>query len=264
MIGIKNESQIEKMRDAGVLLHSVNEHLRTMIRPGVTTRELNAEADRLIRDGGGIPSFFGVPASYPGYPPFPAAICASPDEQVVHGLPSDVPLQEGQILSIDCGVILNGWQSDSAFTAPVGNVSKEFADLIRVTEECFWLGAWAAREGNRVGDISHAVQVHAEAHGYGVIRDLCSHGIGTGLHEDPSIPNFGPAGRGVRLRAGMTICIEPMIALGGWPVYQMKDGWTVKTKDHSACSHYEHTILITRGEPEILSLPGAKLGEEGR
>ena len=264
MIGIRNAEQVQKMRDAGVLLNGVHQHLRKMIVPGVTTRQLNEEATRIIREGGGIPSFLGVPASYPGYPSFPAAICASPDDQVVHGFPTDEPLREGQIISIDGGVILNGWQSDSAFTAPVGQVSKELADLIRVTEECFWLGAKQARAGNRIGDISQAVQVHAEAHGYGVIRDLCGHGIGTQMHEDPSVPNFGPAGRGVRLRAGMTICIEPMIAMGGWPIYQLNDGWTVKTKDHSACSHYEHTILVTEGEPEILSLPGANLGEEGR
>lgn len=257
MIGIRNAEQAQKMRDAGVLLCSVLEALRKMVQPGVTTMELNDTAERLIRDGGAVPSFLG-------YNGFPYSICASPDEQVVHGFPMDVPLKEGQLISIDCGVTLNGWQSDSAFSAAVGQVSKEVSDLIRVTEECFWLGARAAREGNRIGDISEAVQVHAEAHGYGVIRDLCGHGIGREMHEDPSVPNFGTAGRGVRLRAGMTICIEPMIALGNWPVVQLSDGWTVITKDRSACSHYEHTILITEGEPEILSLPGAKLGEEGR
>lgn len=257
MIGIRSGDQVQKMRDAGALLHSVLQRLREMVKPGVTTRELDREADRLIRQGGGVPSFLG-------YNGFPGAICASPDDQVVHGIPSDTPLLEGQLLSVDCGVILGGWQSDSAFTVPVGKASKEMLDLIRVTEECFWIGARQARDGNRTGDISHAVQVHAEMSGYGVVRDLCGHGIGQHMHEDPSVPNFGPAGRGVRLRAGMTICIEPMIAMGGWPVMQKNDGWTVVTRDHTLCSHYEHTILITEGDPEILSLPGAKLGEEGR
>lgn len=257
MIGIRNADQVQKMRDAGVLLHSVLQHLRAMIKPGITTREIDQEAERLIREGGGVPSFLG-------YNGFPGSICASPDEAVVHGIPNDTKLMEGQLLSIDCGVILSGWQSDSAFSAPVGKAPQETLDLIRVTEECFWIGARQAREGNRIGDISHAVQVHAESHGYGVIRDLCGHGIGQNMHEDPSVPNFGPAGRGVRLRAGMTLCIEPMIAAGGWPVVQLHDGWTVVTKDRTLCSHYEHTILITEGDPEILSLPGAKLGEEGR
>lgn len=257
MIGIKNADQVQKMREAGALLHSVLEQLRQMIRPGVTTRELDKAAERMIREAGATPSFLG-------YNGFPASICACPDEQVVHGIPNDAPLNEGQILSIDCGVILNGWQSDSAFTAPVGSVPQEVLELIRVTEECFWLGAAQAREGNRIGDISSAIQAHAEAHGYGVIRDLVGHGIGQNMHEDPSVPNFGLAGRGARLKAGMTLAVEPMIALGAWAVRQLDDGWTIITRDHSPCAHYEHTILVTQGAPEILSLPSAKLGEEGR
>ena len=172
---------------------------------------------------------------------------------VIHGIPDEKPLKEGQILSVDCGLILDGWQSDSAFTAPVGKVSQEAAQLIRVTEECFWLAAAQAKEGNRIGDISWAVQQHAETHGYGVIRDYTGHGIGTQMHEDPSVPNFGRAGRGLRLRAGMTLAIEPMIAAGAWQVSTMHDGWGVVTNDHSLCAHYEHTIAITDGEPEILS-----------
>ncbi len=250
MITIKSAEEIGKMRKAGALLHEVLDQLRNMIEPGVTTAHLDREAERLIRDAGAIPSF-------KGYEGFPASICASVNDEVVHGFPTDKPLKEGSIVSIDCGLILDGWQSDSAFTAPVGKIDEEIARLIRVTEECFWLGAKQVREGNRLGDISHAVQEHAEKNGYGVIRDLCGHGIGREMHEDPNVPNFGPAGRGVRLKPGMVIAIEPMIARGRWPIYVDDNGWTVITRDHSWCSHYEHTVAVTTGEPEILSFPGA-------
>ena len=250
MITIKSAEEIGKMRKAGALLHEVLDQLRNMIEPGVTTLHLDREAERLIRGAGAIPSF-------KGYEGFPASICASVNDEVVHGFPTDKPLKEGSIVSIDCGLILDGWQSDSAFTAPVGKIDEEIARLIRVTEECFWLGAKQVREGNRLGDVSHAVQEHAEKNGYGVIRDLCGHGIGREMHEDPNVPNFGPAGRGVRLKPGMVIAIEPMIARGRWPIYVDDNGWTVITRDHSWCSHYEHTVAVTTGEPEILSFPGA-------
>ena len=250
MITIKSAEEIGKMRKAGALLHEVLDQLKTMIEPGVTTAHLDREAERLIRDAGAIPSF-------KGYEGFPASICASINDEVVHGFPTDKPLKEGSIVSIDCGLILDGWQSDSAFTAPVGKIDEEIARLIRVTEECFWLGAKQVREGNRLGDVSHAVQEHAEKNGYGVIRDLCGHGIGREMHEDPNVPNFGPAGRGVRLKPGMVIAIEPMIARGRWPIYVDDNGWTVITRDHRWCSHYEHTVAVTTGEPEILSYPGA-------
>lgn len=248
MITLKTEAQIAKMREAGALLHQVLEALKAQIAPGVTTLELDALAERMIRDAGAVPSF-------KGYEGFPATICASPDDHVVHGFPDDKPLREGQILSVDCGVILDGWQSDSAFTARIGEVSQEAQDLVRVTEECFWIGIEKAREGNRLGDIGFAIQQHAEAHGYGVVRDLCGHGIGRAMHEDPSVPNYGEPGHGIRLRAGMTIAVEPMIALGTWRVYRADDGWAVITADHKPCAHYEHTIAITGGAPEILSLP---------
>jgi len=253
MITLKTEAQIAKMREAGALLEKVLNAIRAKVAPGVTTLELDALAEQMIRDAGAIPSF-------KGFEGFPASICASPDDQVVHGIPNGTPLREGQILSVDCGVILDGWQSDSAFTVPVGEVPKEVQDLIRVTEECFWVGIEKAREGNRLGDIGFAIQQHAEAHGYGVIRDLCGHGIGRAMHEDPSVPNFGEPGRGVRLKAGMTLAIEPMIALGTWRVFQADDGWTVITRDHKPCAHYEHTIAITSGAPEILSLTGGLKG----
>lgn len=249
MITLKTETQIDTMRRAGALLHQVLEALKARIAPGVTTLELDALAERMIRDAGAKPSF-------KGYEGFPATICASPDDLVVHGFPNSAPLREGQILSVDCGVILDGWQSDSAFTAPVGEVPKAVKDLIRVTEECFWIGIEVAREGNRLGDIGSAIQRHAEAHGYGVVRDLCGHGIGREMHEDPSVPNYGEPGRGIRLKAGMTLAIEPMIAQGTWRVTRGEDGWAVITQDHKPCAHYEHTIAITGGAPEILSLPG--------
>lgn len=255
MITLKTPAQIDKMRVAGRLLEQVLNALRAQIRPGITTRALDEMAERMIADAGAKPSF-------KGYNGFPFTICASPDDQVVHGFPNDVPLTEGQILSVDCGLVLNGWQSDSAFTSPVGAVSEEATRLMKVTEECFFKGVAQMREGNRLGDIAYAVQAHAEAHGYGVVRDLCGHGIGQAMHEDPSVPNFGVPGRGVRLKAGMTLAIEPMIAMGGWQVFVKDDGWTVVTRDHSLCSHYEHTVAITSGEPEILSL--SKGREEGR
>jgi len=251
MITLKNEAQIAKMRRAGALLNQVLEALRARCVPGVTTMEMDRLAEQMIRDAGATPSF-------KGYEGFPAAICASPDDCVVHGFPDEKPLRDGQILSVDCGVILDGWQSDSAFTAAIGEVPQEVRDLIRVTEECFWIGIDKAREGNRLGDVASAIQRHAEAHGYGVIRDLCGHGIGREMHEDPSVPNFGEPGHGIRLRAGMTLAIEPMIALGTWRVYRAEDGWAIITQDHKPCAHYEHTIAITDGASEVLSLPGGK------
>ena len=254
MITIKNELQIEKMRQAGILLHSVLEALRKEIEPGVTTRHLDQMAEKLIRAGGGIPSS-------KGYNGFPSSICASVDEQVVHGFPNDTKLRQGQLLSIDCTCILDGWQSDSAFSVVVGGGNPKAQQLVDVTERCFWLGARQAVAGNHLGDIGHAVQAYAEAHGYGVVRDLCGHGIGTEMHEDPNVPNYGNPGRGVRLQAGMTLTIEPMIAMGTWKVRQLDDGWTIVTRDGLPASHYEHTLLITDGEPELLSYPGMKVSE---
>lgn len=258
MITIKSAAQIEKMRAAGALLHQVLSALRAAIAPGVTTLELDRMAERLIRDAGAIPSF-------KGFEGFPFSICASVDEQVVHGFATDEPLREGQLLSVDCGVILDGWQSDSAFSALVGGTGSAQAEkLIRDTEKSFWLAADKARAGNRLGDISSAVQTYAEGLGYGVIRDLCGHGIGQQMHEDPSIPNFGRPGRGVRLQPGMTLAIEPMISMGDWHVCVAENGWTISARDGSLCAHYEHTVLVTDGEPEVLSLPGACVREMAR
>ena len=257
MITIKNEAEIAKMRKAGELLHNVLEALREEIDVGVTTLHINKLAEQLIRSAGATPSFLG-------YNGFPYSICASVDDQVVHGFSNDKPLKKGQLLSIDCGVILNGWQSDSAFSVLVGGGDAKAQKLVDVTEECFWIGANQARGGNHLGDIGHAIQQHAESHGYGVIRDLCGHGIGREMHEDPNVPNYGKPGRGVKLQPGMTIAIEPMISMGTWKVFLEDDDWTVVTRDGSLCSHYEHTLLITDGEPEILSFPGKRIPEAFR
>lgn len=250
MITIKNSAQIAKMREAGAMLHDVLTQIKGKIEPGITTKELDHFAEKLIRSYGAVPSFL----NYEGYP---ASICTSVDSQVVHGIPSaKTVLEEGQIVSIDAGLILDGWQSDSAFTAPVGKISEEAQRLIDVTEGSFFAALEVAKEGNRISDIGHAVQQYVESRGFSTVRALCGHGIGREMHEDPSVPNYGIPGHGIRLRRGMTICIEPMIAAGDYHVKTLRDGWTVVTTDGSLCSHYEHTIAITDGEPELLSLPG--------
>ena len=254
MITIKNESQIEKMRKAGALLHEVLEAVRKEIEPGVMTHYLDQLTEKLIREAGAIPSS-------KGYNGFPYSICDSVDDQVVHGFPNKNKLRKGQLLSVDCTLLLDGWQSDSAFSVVVGGGDPAKQQLVEVTEKCFWLGARQAVAGNHLGDVANAVQTCAESHGYGVVRDLCGHGIGTEMHEEPNVPNFGKPGRGVRLQAGMTITIEPMISMGTWKVNQLDDGWTIVTRDGSPASHYEHTLLITDGEPELLSFPGMKVSE---
>ena len=257
MIYLKNKQQLDCMRRSGALLYEVLCRLREAIKPGMSTAELDVYAEQLIRKHKAIPSFL----DYQGYP---ASICASINDEVVHGIPSEMAvLKEGDILSVDCGLILDGWQSDSAFTVGVGQISAESQKLIDVTEECFFKGIRQAIAGNHIGDIGHAVQAHAESFGYGVVRDLTGHGIGRNMHEDPSVPNFGRPGHGTRLRAGMTLAIEPMIAMGGYRVAELDDGWTIVTADGSLCSHYEHTIAINeKGLPEILSYPGYVLTED--
>ena len=257
MIYLKNAQQIDCMRRSGALLFEVMNRLREAIVPGMSTAELDLYAEQLIRKHGAIPSSL----HYEGYP---NSICASVNDTVVHGIPSDqIILKEGDILSVDVTLLLDGWQADSAFTVGVGEISPEKRSLINVTEECFFKGARKALNGNKIGDIGHAVQTYAESFGYGVIRALTGHGIGRSMHEDPSVPNYGREGHGTRLRPGMTICIEPMICTGNYQVNVLDDGWTVKTQDGSPCAHYEHTILINEeGLPELLTCPGFVLTEE--
>ena len=251
MITIKNPEQIAGMRAANALLWEVLNQVCRAVKPGISTGELDALAEALIREKGAEPSFLG----YEGYP---ASLCTSVDDVVVHGIPSRQQiLREGSIVSIDCGLVLNGWQADSARTIPVGCISPEAERLIRVTEECFWAGARAARAGSRLGDIGAAVEAVARRNGCGVVRDLTGHGIGREMHEEPAVYNFGLPGTGFPLSAGMTLAIEPMITLGGWRVTEDDDGWGVRTMDHSLCAHHEHTVAIrSEGPPEILSLPG--------
>ncbi len=251
MISLKNESHISKMRDAGKILREVEDEVKLAIRPGVTTAELDVLAERLIRKNRAIPSSL----HYQGYP---CTICASINDEVVHGIPSDGRvLKEGDIVSIDCTLLYDGWQADSAFTAGVGQISPEAEKLIRVTEECFWLAARQCVANNRLGDVGHAVQEHAEANGFSAIRDFTGHGIGREMHEDPSVFNYGEPHRGLRLRRGMTLAVEPMIAAGNWRLSVDDDGWCARTVDHSLTAHYEHTLAVTEeGLPEILTLPG--------
>lgn len=259
MIYLKSAAQIAVMRKAGALLYDVLMEVRQAVKPSVTTKALDGLAEKLIRDKNAIPSFLG-------YRGFPATLCTSLNEQVVHGIPSDsVVLKEGDILSVDCGLILDGWQSDSAFTVGVGSVSPEKQALIDVTEQCFFAGARQALNGGRLQDISHAIQTLAESHGYGVVRELVGHGIGRDMHEEPSVPNFGRAGQGVRLREGMTLAVEPMIAMRDPSVMELSDKWTVATIDQSPCAHYEHTLAINEhGLPELLSFPGYVFTEVDR
>lgn len=253
MIYLKNAQQLEAMRKAGALIYDVLGELRTYIRPGITTKELDTVAERLIRKGGAIPSS-------KGYEGFPASICTSVNDEVVHGIPSDrVVLQDGDVLSVDCTLLLDGWQSDSAFTVGVGSITAQEQKLIDITRESFFKGAEKAVNGAHLGDVSHAVQEYNEKHGYGVVRALTGHGIGREMHEDPSVPNYGRPGHGVRLRPGMTLCIEPMISMGDYEVSVLEDGWTIVTDDGAKCAHYEHTIAIREnGLPELLSYPGFK------
>ncbi len=257
MIYLKNAQQLEAMRKAGALLYEVLCRLKEAVKPGVSTAALDVYAEQLIRKHKAIPSFL----DYRGYP---ATLCTSLNEQVVHGIPSEsVFLKEGDILSIDCGLVLEGWQADSAFTVGVGAISPEKRKLIDVTEECFFKGARQAVIGKTVGDIGSAVQTYAESFGYGVIRDLTGHGIGRNMHEEPSVPNFGRPGHGVKLRPGMTLAVEPMIAMGDYHVNELEDNWTIVTADGSMCSHYEHTLVVNEeGLPELLTFPGFVLTEE--
>lgn len=247
-VSMKSAREIELMREAGRLLSRVHEQLGEAIRPGMSTLEIDQLGEKLIRDLGCVPNFL----HYSGYP---ASICVSVNDEVVHGIPrKDRILKEGDIVSLDAGLIYKGYHSDAARTHAVGRISPEAQQLIEVTRQSFFEGIKMAREGCHLHDISNAIDAYVSRFGYGIVRDLVGHGIGTNLHEDPQIPNFAQKRKGVRLQAGMTLAVEPMINAGGWEVDFLNDGWTVVTRDGSLSAHYENTILVTDGEPEILTL----------
>ena len=248
MIRVKSKAEIDCMRESGKITRDVLDYLGSKIKVGMTTKELDKLAYDYIISSGATPSFLG-------YNGFPASICSSIDDVVVHGIPSDNQfIKEGQILSIDVGVIYNGWQGDAARTFLVGKVSEEKQNLVKVTEECFFNAIRNLRDGSPIGDIGYYVQSHAESHGYGVVRALTGHGIGRDMHEDPSVPNYGKKGTGIRLREGVALAIEPMINAGSYKVMFMPDGWTVKTIDGKPSAHYENTVVITENGVEILTL----------
>ncbi|MBQ6129752.1 MAG: type I methionyl aminopeptidase [Lachnospiraceae bacterium] len=247
-VTIKSEREIDLMRQSCRLLEEVHDELGRFVRPGISTLDIDRYGDQLIRERGGIPNFL----NYNGYP---ASICVSVNEEVVHGIPrADRILQDGDIVSLDAGLIYKGYHSDAARTYPVGNVAPEVMQLIEVTKQSFFEGIKMAKAGNHLHDISNAIDAFIKPYGYGIVRDLVGHGIGTSLHEDPQIPNFAQKRRGVKLVPGMTLAIEPMINLGRYDVEWLDDDWTVVAEDGLPSAHYENTILITDGEPEILTL----------
>ncbi len=247
MAAVRQQDRIEGVRAAAQVVARALSEMGRAVRPGITTGELDRIAEAVIRDHGARPAF-------KGYRGFPASICPSVNEEVVHGIPGARALQEGDIVGIDVGAELHGWYGDAARTFAVGAVAEEASRLMRVTEEALERGLLQARAGNRVGDISHAVQTHVEQHGFSVVRDLVGHGIGSEMHEEPAIPNFGSPGKGPRLVAGQVLAIEPMVNAGGRAVVTRPDGWTVATKDGRWSAHFEHTVAVGPDGPEILSV----------
>ena len=247
MITVKRPNEIEKMRVAGKLTGDTLKYIEEHIKPGVTTAQINRLIHEYITSHDAIPSFLG-------YHHYPASACVSVNDVVVHGIPGEYVLEEGDIVSVDVGVLKNGWQGDAARTFAVGKISPEAQKLIDVTRECFFEGICHARAGRRLGDLSEAIQRHAESHGYGVVREMVGHGIGRQMHEDPSVPNYGKAGTGVLLQSGYALAIEPMINAGTFHIKFDSDGWTTRTADGSLSAHYENTIVVQDGEPLILTL----------
>lgn len=251
-IFLKTEDEIELMREANLLVGRVLGELARHIKPGVTTLHLDKIADEFIRDNGAIPTFKGFPNPHGG--PFPASICTSVNEIVVHGVPSDkAVLRDGDIISIDCGTLLNGFCGDSCYTFCVGEVSQEKRQLLKVTKESLYLGIEQAVAGSHVGDISSAVQEHCQRSGYGIVRELTGHGIGRQMHEDPAVPNYGRRGSGVLLKSGMCLSIEPMVTMGDKAIGLLPDRWSICTRDMRPAAHFEHTIAVRNGKPDILS-----------
>ena len=252
MITLKSEHEIELMRRAGKITAAARALARDMVKPGVTTQQIDKAVYHFIKSQGATPSFL----NYNGYP---ASVCVSVNDEIIHGIPGKRVLKEGDIVSVDVGAYIGGFHGDCAGTYPCGQVSDQALDLIRVTQQSFFEGLKFAREGYRLSDISHAVQEYVESHGYSVVREYVGHGIGRRMHESPEVPNFGHPGHGPRLLRGMTIAVEPMVNAGSAAIRQMSDGWTVKTADGKNAAHYENTILITDGDPELLTDASASL-----
>ena len=252
MITLKSEHEIELMRRAGKITAAARALARDMVKPGVTTQQIDKAVYHFIKSQGATPSFL----NYNGYP---ASVCVSVNDEIIHGIPGKRVLKEGDIVSVDVGAYIGGFHGDCAGTYPCGQVSDQALDLIRVTQQSFFEGLKFAREGYRLSDISHAVQEYVESHGYSVVREYVGHGIGRRMHESPEVPNFGNPGHGPRLLRGMTIAVEPMVNAGSAAIRQMSDGWTVKTEDGRNAAHYENTILITDGDPELLTDASASL-----
>lgn len=246
MLHLKSREEIELMRESAQLVSKTLGLMAELIQPGVTPLELDKIAETFIRDHGGVPGFLGL------YD-YPNTIITSVNDQVVHGLPTNRPLQEGDIIGLDCGVLKNGFYGDHAYTFAVGEVSPEIATLLRVTKESLYLGIAQMRAGNRIGDISYAIQSYTENHGYGVVRELVGHGLGRKMHESPEVPNYGKRGRGPLIKEGMVLAIEPMINMGTRRVVQKSDGWTIVTADGKPSAHFEHNVALVNGGPEILS-----------
>jgi methionyl aminopeptidase len=250
MIHLKSEPEIQKMRESAQLVSRTLAEVAKHISPGVATGYLDRVAEEFILKNNARPAFKGY--GHPGNP-FPATLCISVNEEVVHGIPGNHALKEGDIVSIDCGIEKEGYYGDSAYTFVVGEVSDEIMNLLKITMQSLYKGIDKAVHGNTIGDMAHAIQSHCESNGYGVVRDLVGHGLGRNLHEEPSVPNFGKPGRGERLRNGMTLAVEPMINLGTARVKTLKDGWTIVTADNKPSAHYEHDIVVREGSAEILS-----------
>jgi len=251
VITLKNERDLEGLRAAAHLVGCAHAAVAERVRPGVATQELDLVAEEVLREGGGRPAFKGY--AFPGVSPFPGTLCISVNDVVVHGMPGPDILVDGDVVSVDCGVELDGYYGDFAYTYMVGEVSEKKRELLRVTKQSLYEGIGRAYDGSRLGDVGHAVQLYCETRGLGVVRDLVGHGIGRSMHEDPQVPNFGRQGTGKKLKAGMTLCIEPMITAASPEVVVDADGWTVRTADGEPAAHFEHMIVVRDGDPEILS-----------
>ena len=251
MVYLKTDEEVELLREANLLVGKVLAELAKVIEPGVTTKQLDTIAETFIRDNGAVPTFKGFPNPYGS--PFPASICASVNHQVVHGIPNDTSLENGDIVSVDCGTLLNGFCGDSCYTFKVGEVSDDVEHLLNVTKESLYKGIEQAVVGHRLGDISYAIQNHCESNSFGVVREFVGHGIGREMHEEPQVPNYGRRGNGMLLKNGLCIAIEPMITQGKRDIAMLQDNWTIVTRDKKFAAHFEHTVCVRKGKADILS-----------